>query len=149
MIDWFSKKQSSVSFSSIGDEILAAAASVDRDSLVAEQLQVTHRTKAKLPFVLTAVDSHGLFSAINILQEGADYRLRPAISRMRDSYKTGEDYVFQWIPGVENLADALTKRNVVMYRKLNDVMLKGVLSETITESAKRSDYICERVNYPI
>lgn len=139
VLDWLSKKQSRVSFSSIGAEILAAATSADRGSLIAEQLQVVHDSQEKLPFILT-VDSHGLFSTITTLHEGSDYRLRPTVARMRDSYETGEISMLQWIPGVQNLADALTKRNVVMYRMLNDVMKNGILNEEITASAQRSRY---------
>lgn len=115
MLDWLSCKQQRVSFSSIGAEILAAASSADRGALISECLQVLNGASLPLPLVLT-IDSHGLYSTVTTLHEGADYRLRPFVSRMRDSFESGEIAVMQWIPGKLNLADALTKRNIHMHQ---------------------------------
>jgi len=138
-LDWVSCKQSRVSFSSIGAEILAAATSTDRGSLMAERLQVLYNTAEPLPFVLT-VDSHGLYSTVTILHEGSDYRLRPTVARMRDSFEIREISVMQWIPGKQNLADALTKRNTEMYSTLNKVMSTGFLSSDVFRSAEREAF---------
>ena len=46
---------------------------------------------------------------------------------MRDSFENGEIATMQWIAGKLNLADALTKRNLEMFRKLNKVMPNRVL----------------------
>ena len=136
VVDWLSCKQSRVCFSSIGAEILAAATSTDRGSLMAERLQEVHGSSSALPFILT-VDSNGLHSTITTLHEGSDYRLRPTVQRMRDSFEDGEITVMQWIAGKRNPADALTKRNVVMYRKLNDIMTSGTIDDEVTKGAKR------------
>ena len=83
LIDWLSGKQGRVSFSSIGAEILAAATSADRGSMMAESIQKLIEFKDGLPFVLM-VDSNGLYSTLTTLREGSDYRLRPTVARLRD-----------------------------------------------------------------
>ena len=139
LLDWLSGKQGRVAFSSTGSEINAAATSTDRGSMMAECLTVFFGSKKQLPFSLI-VDSHGLYSTITTLREGADYRLRPTVSRLRDSFENGEISTMQWIPGTENLADALTKRNIVMFRKLNDVMTSGFLNIELLKDAVRSKF---------
>lgn len=139
VLDWHSSKQSRVAFSSIGAEILAAATSTDRGALMAERHQVLYGSSQPLPFILT-VDSNGLYSTITTLHEGHDYRLRPTVSRIRDSYENGEISVMQWIPGKFNLADALTKRNLSTYKQLNDAMVNGCLPEDILKFAKRVNF---------
>lgn len=57
--EWNSCKQSRVSFSSIGAEIIAAATSTDRRSLRAERLKIIFGFVVSLSFVL-ALDSHRL-----------------------------------------------------------------------------------------
>ena len=87
-----------------------------------------------LPFVLT-VDSHGLYSTITTLRDGSDYGLRPTVARLRDSFENEEINTMQWIPGKDNLSDALTKRNVAMFLKLNKVARTGrLLSSTLNEA---------------
>ena len=89
VIDWKSSKQSRVSFSSIGAEILAAATSADRATHICECLIQLINPDVKLSLVL-AVDSLALHSTITTLHEGADYRLRPIVSRLRGSFENGE-----------------------------------------------------------
>lgn len=81
-----------------------------------------------LPLVLT-VDSRVPYSTIPTLQEGTDYRLRPTVARLRDSFENEEIAVMQWIGGQQNPADALTKRNVVMFRLLNNLMKGGIVQK--------------------
>lgn len=106
---------------------------------MAEQLQEVHGATSPLPFVVT-VDSNGLYSTITTLHEGSDYRLRPTVQRKRDSFEDGEISVMQWIAGKRNLADGLTKRNIVMYPKLKDIMRSGVLDEEVTKGTKRVNF---------
>lgn len=56
---------------------------------------------------------------------------------MGDSSETGEISTMRWIPGQKNVSDALTKRNIVMFKKLNKVMTTGSLEEEILEEAKQ------------
>ena len=135
VIDWHSAKQSRVSFSSIGAEILAAAESADRAALHYQSLQRLFMSSIRLPLTLL-VDSAGLYSTISTLHECRDYRLRPTVARLRDSFESGEITMLQWVPGNCNLADALTKRNSVMYRLLNRVCAEGIPGENITDECK-------------
>ena len=93
---------------------------------MAESIKRVYGSDVQLPFILT-VDWHSLYSTVTTLHEGTDYRLRPTAARMQDSFENGEIATMQWIAGKLNLADALTKRNLEMFRKLNKVMLDGVL----------------------
>ena len=76
---------------------------------------------------MLTVDSHGLYSSINTLQEGKDYRLRPIVFRLRHSFESREINVMQWIAGKQNIADALTNQNPVMFKTLNNVCVNGLL----------------------
>ena len=89
VLDWHSCKQSWVAFSSIGAEILAAATSTDRGSLMAESLKRVYGSDVPLPVILT-VELHGLYSTVTTLHEGTEYRLRPTVARIRDSFENGE-----------------------------------------------------------
>ena len=123
-MDWNSSKQGRVSFSSVGAEIIAAAQSTDRSALIPECIQNLFSADHPLPLVLT-VDSYGLYSTITTLHEGRDYRLRPSVPRLRDSFDSGEISVMQWVPGRNNLADALTKINPNLSTLLNNTMKTG------------------------
>ncbi len=79
-----------------------------------------------LPLVLS-VDSRGLYLTVTTLHEGRDYRPRPTVCRLLDSFETGEISVIQWVSGSLNISDALTKRNVSMYMTLNKVCTSGLL----------------------
>lgn len=73
-------------------------------------------------------DSRCLYDTITTLHEGKDYRLRPTVQRMRNSFESQELNSMRWIPGLINLADSLTKRNVKTYAILNDLLSKGVIN---------------------
>ncbi len=62
-----------------------------------EGLQALHGADTSLPLVLI-VDSLGLYATITTVNEGKDYRLRPNVVRLRDSFESGEISVIQWIP---------------------------------------------------
>lgn len=132
-IDWHSGKQSRVCFSSLGAEILAAAESADRSSLVVQGIHSICNAEKTLSLRL-ATDSMGLWSTISTLHEGKDYRLRPVVSRLRDCYEGGEIHIMMWIPGTCNIADALTKRNLSSYQILNEVLINGYLKEELLQT---------------
>ena len=139
VLDWHSCKQSRVAFSSIGAEILAAATSTDRGSLMAESLKRVYGSDVPLPFILT-VDSHGLYSTVKTLHEGTDYCLRPTAARIRDSCENGEIATMQWIAGKLKLSDALKKRILEMFRKLNKVMQDEVFDPCMFDKANRIQF---------
>ena len=136
-IDWHSSKQSRISFSSIGSEILAAAESTDRSILLSDCISRVLSLSSPLPLVIT-VDSFGLYSTITTLHEGRDYRLRPTVARLRDSFESKEISVFQWIPGNVNIADALTKINPDAFVRLTAVLSSGNIPSEMFKSCKRS-----------
>ena len=139
LIDWISGKKGRIFFSSIGAEILAAATSADRGSMMAESIQNLLAFQAGLPFVLT-VDSNGLYSTLTTLREGSDYRLRPTVERLRDSFENREISTIQWVPGTENVSDASTKRNLATFAKLNKVAITGRLLGSTLNEAKRAKF---------
>lgn len=126
MIDWTSHRQKRVSYSSYGAEILACASADDRGFYLKEALNSLfpkHRTRHEL-----SVDSKALKDTITTLHEGTEYRLRQTVQRIRNSFESGELDVLRWIPGTENVADALTKRNLQLYKKLNKMCAEGRLT---------------------
>ena len=134
-IDWQSSRQSRVSFSSIGAEILAAALSADRSYLFAQSLSSLTKPDFKLPLTIV-LDSLGLHATITTLHEGKDYRLRPTVARIRDSYESKEINEIIWIPGTKNIADALTKRNIVIQKTLGSILSTGKFSNTIFSASR-------------
>ena len=129
-IEWRSAKKSRVSFASMGAESLAASDSADRVGIMVHSLSRLFSAGTTLPLVFT-VDSHGLYSTITTLHEGKDYRLRPVVERLRDSFGTEEFDVMQWNRGPKNISDALTKRNQDTCTKLNNVCSNGILSNSL------------------
>ena len=136
-LDWHSSKQSRVSFSSIGAEILAAADSADRSILLVDCLTRILSPRDPISLAIT-VDSFGLYSTITTLHEGRDYRLRPTVARLRDSFESREITALQWVPGSVNLADSLTKINPDAFIKLNKTLKEGFIDSTVFNSCKRS-----------
>lgn len=126
MINWSSHRQKRVSYLSYGAEILVCASADDRGFYLKEALNALfprHRTRHEL-----SVDSNALKDTITTLHEGTEYRLRQTVQRIRNSFESGEWDVLRWIPGTENVADALTKRNMTLYKKLNAMCAGGRLT---------------------
>jgi len=124
-LDWNSSKQRRVTYSSFGSEILACAEADDRTFGLRSATRLL-LDRPTLPSQIN-VDSRGLFDTLTTLHEGRDYRLRQTVQRIRDSFEGKEFDVLRWIKGSTNVADALTKRNVVLYRLLNDICSDGRL----------------------
>ena len=134
VLDWHSSKQSRVSFSSVGADILAAAESADRSILLKDRLKNILQI-----FLLTmVVESFEIYSTLTTLHEGRDYRLRPNVSWIRDSFNSGELNYLHWIPGESNIADAFTKIKTDMLTRLNDAMLSGVLHRDMLSTSYKS-----------
>lgn len=53
------------------------------------------------------------------------------MARLRDNFDSGEITVMQWTTGTKNISDALTKRNIQMHKKLNEVLATGTLDSEI------------------
>jgi hypothetical protein len=72
---------------------------------LAGTLNSTERIRALFPHASTPlyfelrVDAKGLYDTITTLHESKDYRLRPTVARLRDSFGAEEIRVLRWIPG--------------------------------------------------
>ena len=104
VLDWYSLKQSRVSFSSVGAEILTTAEAADRPLLLTQYLSSIVGKHNLFPLVLT-VESCGLYATITTLHEGKDYRLRPTVSGLRDSFK---QRIYQFSGGFQVHKTSLT-----------------------------------------
>lgn len=124
-VDWTSHKQSRISYSSYGAEIFAAATADDRGFYFKDAIN------RLFPHVITnqelVVDSRCLFDTITTLHESSEYRLRPTVQRMRNSFESNGLECMRWVPGKINVADALTKRSAELGRILNHICSDGYL----------------------
>lgn len=119
-----SHKQRRVSYSSFGAEVVAATCADDRGydlKLSFASLFPDRPLRHEL-----LVDSKALFETLTTLHQGEDYRLRKTVARMRISFESQELNAIRWIPGTSNYADALTKRNAPLWKKLNDMLYSGL-----------------------
>ena len=131
IIDWASHRQKRVSYSSYGAEILACATADDRGYYLREAMRSIF-PDMNMRHELT-IDSNALQETITTLREGTEYRLRPTVQRIRDSFEAGELNVIRWIPGTLNVADALTKRNIALYEQLNDMCADGKMKVDLNQ----------------
>ena len=135
-VDFGSKKQRRVSFSSLGAEILAAADASDRGIFYCQAINSILKGMTNSTVRLNLlVDSRGLFDTLSTLHEGRDYRLRGTVARLRDSFASHEIAGIRWIRGIANLADALTKPNFDMWQRLNKLLCTGVLDSSVFEDS--------------
>jgi hypothetical protein len=134
--DWHSASLKRVAFSSTGAEILAAANAADR-GLTAIVRQFGSAPKDVL-FELT-LDSRGTLDTMATLHAGRDFRLRPTVCRLRDSFSSGEINIMRWAPSLKNIADALTKRNYDMLSLLNKIYVTSILPHHMFEREVKYD----------
>ena len=128
-IDWSSSKQKRVSYSPYGAEVLACAEADDRGYYIKIGLMsLFPNTKVRNEL---STDSRCLYDTITTLHEGRDYRLRPTVQRIRNSFDSHELNHMRWIAGNENPSDALTKRNIKTWRLLNEILANGVLCTNV------------------
>ena len=131
VIDWASKKQRRVSYSSYGAEILACSDADDRGYYLRNAIRILTMNQS-IKHEL-CVDSRGLYDTITTLHDGKEYRLRQTVERLRNSFESGDLNILRWIPGTMNIADALTKRNIQLYKMLNNVCASGKLNIEIDQ----------------
>lgn len=111
-------------------EILVGAYGVDGGLHVHHTLSSIYISRWVSDFQLIT-DFFGLYGTVTTLREGKYYRLRPTVSRIRDSFESSELQSIRWIPGRENISDSLTKYNHNTRSLLNEVMVKGILEPSI------------------
>lgn len=122
-IAWSSHKQIRVSYSSFRAEIIAAAYGDDRgfDLKLSLLSLFPHRPVKYQLFI----DSKALFETITTLHQTNDYRLRKTVAHIRASFESGELDIVHWLPGTENYADVLTKRNIPLSKRLSELLNTG------------------------
>ncbi len=72
------------------------------------------------------VDNKALYNTLTTTHESQEYRLRQTVQRIRDSFESRDLDALIWVPGTDNIADALTKRNVELQKTLALVCNKGL-----------------------
>jgi hypothetical protein len=135
-IDFYSGKQKRVVYSSFGAEILACADADDRGYAI--KFGLSELLQAEIELELN-VDSRGLFDTITTLHEAREYRLRQTVQRIRDSFESRQLDVLRWVRGILNVADALTKRNVESWRRLNRLLADGLFDIDLSNSDAHGD----------
>lgn len=104
MVDWNSNKQR---------RVIAAADADDRTYNLRQSLRsLSGTTKMKPIRNSLYVDSKALYDVLSTTHEVQDYRMRQNFQRIRDSFAAHYLDALVWIPGIENVADALTKQNL-------------------------------------
>lgn len=102
----------------MGAEILVATYSADSEALISGRLPLIRQSWIPHRLYL-ATDSYGLYGTVTSLRESKDYRLRPTVAAIRDTYECGEIEHLLWVPGSVNIADPLTKYN----RHIRDLLM--------------------------
>ena len=74
-----------------------------------------------------STDSRCLYDTITTLHEARDYRLRPTVQRLRNSFDSHELDYMRWISADKIPSDALTKRNMKTWTLLNEILATGIL----------------------
>lgn len=88
-----------------------------------------------------AVGSKSLYDTDTTLHLNEDYRLRMIVQRIRNSFESGDLEILRWIPGPQNIADALTKRNLSLLKKLNDLCTTGVFEIDYRHSMAQGNHL--------
>jgi hypothetical protein len=137
--DWHSASLKRVAFSSTGAEILAAANAADRGLALTAIVRQFSSAPKNVLFELT-LDSRGTFVTMASLHEGRDFRLRPSVCRLLDLFSSGEINKMHWVPGLENVADALTKRKYAMCSLINNICVTSILRHHIFKREVKYDF---------
>lgn len=121
-IGWSSSKQK-ISFSSFGSDSIAAGAGDDGGfDLKCSFIQLFPHPLLKHDLL---VDSKSLYETITTLHHPREYSLHKTVARMRDAFEAKELNIVRWIPGVQNFADALTKRSPALSERINVMLVMG------------------------
>lgn len=72
------------------------------------------------------LDSKSLFETSTMLHQKGNYRLQKTVPRLRYSFEFKELYTVRWIQRITIYINVLTKRNIALFRKFNDVLVLGL-----------------------
>lgn len=122
-------------------QILAASTGDDRRFYFKQALNLFFPKRMMTQQLI--VDREALFDPITTLHNVVEYRLRPTVQCIRNSFESHELDIVRWIPGICNSADALTKRNIVLYKSLHHVCFSGTLNAHLDNgySVKRKEWV--------
>ena len=135
-LGWLSHKQLRVARSSSAAEILAVVEAEKFGGAICLALEMI--CNRKVPHEVN-VDSKALFDTITTQHETNDFRLRQAVSTLRERYEVGDISTLRWTAGKANPADALTKRGATTSILLNTMCSMGKLSVDFTSGVASSD----------
>lgn len=76
------------------------------------------------------VDSYCLYMRIGTLNERIDYCLCATVSQLRNSFKSAKISAIQWTYEVQNIADALARRNLATYQLVNMTIVSKMVKES-------------------
>lgn len=97
VMDWTSHRQKRVSYSAYSAEILACATADDPGNYLKQTIQsLLPRIELRHEVI---IESNALQDTTTTLHGGTEYRLRPTVQRIRDSFKARELNILRWIPG--------------------------------------------------
>ena len=130
-VEWQSKKQTRVSHSPFGAEVIAAS-DADDDSFA---MKLVLEDIGYDVYNVLITDSHGLLDTTTTEKLAREKRARRTIQRIRDSFVNRDLEEVRWLEGTRNIADAGTKSNYEMWRKLGQHVEQGTMPVDFSQSA--------------
>lgn len=106
---------------------IIAAANADDRGLYLKLSFLSHFPERPLLHTLF-VDSKALFETLTMLHQTGKYRLRKTVACIRASFELTDHNFVRWIPGIVNVADALTKQYQPLSMKHNRMLGTGILA---------------------
>lgn len=132
VIDWSPHIQHQISHSFYRADILGAPNG--DDSGYYTKIAIDALFPATPLKVYLNLEPRAMCDMITSLHEEKVYRLRQTDQPIRNFFKGKKTNIICWIPGRDNLANALTKRNTMMCLRLNRTCASSVSDKKLTES---------------
>ena len=130
-MEWQSKKQTRVSHSAFGAEVIAAS-DADDDSFA---MKLVLEDIGYEMYNVLVTDSHGLMDTTTTEKLAREKRARRTIQRIRDSFVNRDLEEVRWLEGTRNIADAGTKSNHEMWKKLGQHVEQGTMPVDFCQNA--------------
>lgn len=134
-VGWMSRLARRVARSTSTAELLAAADAVDRLTYFKHLLGSIAGTQT----TELVLDSRSTFHLCSTMKEPEEIKNKLLLASIREEFNTGSMNTIRWTPGSTHLADALTKDNQEVARKLNEVLTSGKHSHPETSYVATSD----------
>jgi hypothetical protein len=112
IVHWSSTKAKRVTRSVLASEILAMSDGVDKGYVIASTISQILKQLDLPPIpIIVCTDSYSLYECLVKLGTTKEKRLMVDIMALRESYENRDILEIRWINGLDNPADALTKKN--------------------------------------